>query len=81
MLSRTERVRFERLREPVWSNFMPFEEDGRYNRVFDLADEGQEGSPVVDALPVSCRATHTFTSTTAMRGLIHADALPRAHTQ
>jgi hypothetical protein len=78
VFSQTDRVRFERLRGPVWSNFMPYEADGRYNRVFDLADEGQEGSPLVHALPVSCGATHTFTRTTPMRGLIHADA--RTHT-
>ena len=31
------------------SNFMQFEADGRYNRVFDLAEEGVEGLHILIA--------------------------------
>jgi hypothetical protein len=39
-----EPVRIGRDEIAVESNAMQYEEDGRYNRVFDLAEEGLEGS-------------------------------------
>ena len=42
----TDRKNEDKLSKGLESNFMPFEADGRYNRVFDMAEEGIEVSDV-----------------------------------
>jgi hypothetical protein len=53
VLSRAERngrkTRVSASEVGMASNFMPFEADGKYNRVFDMADEGAEGAPLARA--------------------------------
>ena len=53
VLSRAERngrkTRVSASEVGMASNFMQFEADGKYNRVFDMADEGAEGAPLARA--------------------------------